>query len=85
MNHAFRPLKPGSTRCAVCGGWLDHPCHSLELFTDADKERQAAFDLAEAERMSATLRTAKGSIDRATRLLELDSPLFYGTIHPTLL
>jgi hypothetical protein len=77
--HAFRPLKPGSTRCSACGGWADQPCHSLELFTDTDRDREAARGLAEAAQMTATLRTPMGNVSCQTGNLEQRSPLWYGT------
>ena len=76
--HAFRAISAKVHRCAVCGGWPDADYHNLELFTDADRERQAALDLADAERMTATMRTVKGDVSRAAGILERESPLFYG-------
>lgn len=76
--HAFRP-RPTGPQCAVCGGWPDASYHNLELFTDADRKRQEARERHEAEQMTATMRQPLKSIDRATGILERESPLFYGT------
>ena len=75
--HAFRPIKPGSNRCSECGGWADAGYHSLELFTDADRERQAAREIEEVREMEARMRTAK-DVSLATGILERESPLFWG-------
>lgn len=77
--HAFRALKPGSNRCQTCGGWSEHPAHSLELWTDADRDRENALRLQEAQDMTDTLRTVKDDVSRATGILERNSPLFFGT------
>jgi hypothetical protein len=76
--HAFKPSKQHG-QCTICGGWPDAPYHSLELFSDADRERQAAFELAEAERMTQELRTPLKDISRAAGIMERESPLFYGS------
>lgn len=76
--HSFRPIKAGSNRCKICGGWSDHSCHSLELFTDADKERQMALETAECERMTLTLRQPLADVSGASGRLERESPLFGG-------
>jgi hypothetical protein len=55
-----------------------NPTDSRELFTGTDTEREAARQIAEAEQLSAVLRSARPSIDRATGNLERESPLFYG-------
>jgi hypothetical protein len=78
-GHTFTPLKPGSNRCRVCGGWSDASYHSRELWSDVDKEREAARLRAQAERMSQTLRTPKANISEAAGRIERDSPLFFGT------
>ena len=36
------------------------------------------------EQLTTAFSEPKGNIDTATREMELNSPLFYGTIHPTL-
>lgn len=76
--HAFQRRK-GSGQCSICGGWPDAPYHNLELFTDSDRERQQALDLAKAERMTAEMRQPLNDVSRATGILERESPLFYGT------
>ena len=58
-------------------GSINHT-DSRELFTGTDAEREAARQIAEAERLSAVLRSARPSIDRATGLLERESPMFFG-------
>ena len=85
MNpHPFIASRKGPA-CQICGGWADAGYHNLELFSDADRDREAARQLAQAEEMSATLRSPKASIDRATGILERESPLFFGTgTNPTL-
>ena len=84
-SHSFRPLKAGSNRCASCGGWSGDACHSLELFSDADREREAARQLAEAEELTAILHSAKENISAKSGRMEREAPLFYGTgANPTL-
>ena len=79
IPHAFRPIKPGSNRCATCGGWSDAGYHSLELFTDADREREASRVAHEAEEMTAKMRTPKADISSVSGRMERESPLFHGT------
>ena len=76
--HAFQPRRKGS-QCSICGGWPDHSDHNLELFSDADRLREEARQLAQAQELSAILRTPKASIDRASGILERESPLFFGS------
>lgn len=79
MNpHAFRAIKPGSNRCQVCGGWADAGYHSLELFTDADKERERIRGIQEAWNMTEMMRTRKADISQAAGRMERESPLFHG-------
>lgn len=83
--HAFRPIKAGSNRCQLCGGWSDHPDHSYELWTDADKEREAARQDQETVEMTAKLRQPLKDVSHAAGIMERESPLFLGTgISPTL-
>ena len=51
---------------------------TLELFIGAHLEREAARQLAEAEALSAKMRTVKADVSKATGAMERDSPLFYG-------
>jgi hypothetical protein len=82
--HAFRPIK-GKKQCAICGGWADANYHNLELFTDADRDREAARQLTEAEEMTAQMRTPLKDVSTAAGIMERDSPLFFGTgINPGL-
>jgi hypothetical protein len=82
--HAFKPSKKHK-QCETCGGWPDAAYHNLELFTDADRERQIARDLTQAEELTAEMRTPLKDINQATGILEKWSPLFYGTgENPTL-
>lgn len=79
MNpHPFRPIKSGSNRCATCGGWSDASYHSLELFTDADREREAARQAEEVQAMNARLRSTRASISHLAGNMERESPLFMG-------
>ena len=68
-----------SNRCLSCGGWADASCHSAELWTDTDKERIAARQLAEAGELSAEIRRPLKDVSRATGIMERESPLFIGT------
>ena len=45
--HAFKPTK-AHKQCSICGGWADASYHNLELFTDADREREKARQIQEA-------------------------------------
>lgn len=80
--HAFKPHKRHD-QCSICGGWPDAYYHNLELFSGADRERQAAFELAEAERMASEMRSPLKDISHAAGILERESPLF-GSLNPTL-
>lgn len=83
--HTFTAIKPGSNRCQLCGGWSDHPDHSYELWTDADKEREAARQDQETAEMTARLRRPLKDVSCATGIMERESPLFLGSgINPTL-
>jgi hypothetical protein len=73
--HAFKPHKKHK-QCTICGGWADASYHNLELFTDTDREREAARELHEAERMTAKMRTPLKDISHAARIIENESPLF---------
>jgi hypothetical protein len=66
MNHTFRAIKHGSNRCIRCGGWSDHSEHSIELWSDADRDREAAIAAQEALDMSERMRRSivTASIDR---------------------
>lgn len=77
--HTFTAIKPGSNRCRLCGGWSDHPHHSYELWTDADREREAARQAQETEEMTAKLRRPLKDVSHAAGIMERESPLFFGT------
>lgn len=77
--HVFRPIKAKSAQCAICGGWADASYHNLELFTDADRERETMRQLAEAEELTAKMRRPKADVSKAAGILERESPLFFGT------
>jgi hypothetical protein len=47
-------------------------------------EQSEAAALYSAEELTAKLLEPRKSIDAKTQAIEMDSPLFYGTIHPTL-
>jgi hypothetical protein len=82
--HAFRP-GPNRKNCATCGGWADASYHNLELFTDADRQREAARQEQEALNMTAELRRPLKDINHASGIMERESPLFFGTgNNPTL-
>ena len=82
--HAFRP-GPNRKNCALCGGWAEAGYHNLELFSDADRTREAARQAQETLDMTAELRRPLKDISQATGIMERESPLFYGTgINPTL-
>lgn len=79
MNpHPFIPSKKGPA-CQLCGGWADHRDHNLELFTDADRDREAARQLAQAEELTAELRRPLKDVSRAAGIIERESPLFFGS------
>ena len=83
--HAFRPIKPGSNRCQMCGGWSDNSTHSLAFWNDADHEREAARQAQEAAEMTAKMRRPLRDVSKAAGVMERLSPLFYGTgNNPTL-
>ena len=85
MNHAFKPLQPGSNRCATCGGWSDNPQHSRELWSNVDRERDEANAAHEALEMAKQMRRPLGNVSEAAGIMERRSPLFYGKgNHPTL-
>jgi hypothetical protein len=50
----------------------------------AVEEQSKAAALYTAEELTKRLIEARPSIDVKTRAIETDSPLFFGTIHPTL-
>lgn len=83
--HAFRPIKAGSNRCLLCGGWADHPHHSYELWTDADRQREAARQDQETAEMTARMRRPLKDVSCASGIIERESPLFSGSgSNPTL-
>jgi hypothetical protein len=47
-------------------------------------EQAAAAGVYTAEELTKRMVEARPSIDKKTRAIEMDSPLFFGTIHPTL-
>lgn len=82
--HAFRP-RPKGKQCAICGGWADASYHNLELFSDADREREAARQDQETAEMTARMRQPLKDVSCAAGLMERESPLFLGTgTNPTL-
>lgn len=76
--HAFR-ARPKGKQCAVCGGWADASYHNLELFSDADRDRETARRAQETEEMNAKLRRPLKDVSQAAGLLEREAPLFFGT------
>lgn len=76
--HAFRPHRPHPQYCAVCMADAGAPWHSLELFTDADREREEARRAQDASDLAATMRTVKADISQAAGRMERESPLFFG-------
>ena len=84
-NHAFKPLQPGSNRCKSCGGWVDNPQHSRQLWSDVDREREDAKAAHEALEMAKQMRRPLGDVSEAAGIMERRSPLFYGKgSNPTL-
>lgn len=82
--HTFQTNRRGGP-CTVCGGWADASYHNLELFTDADREREAARGLYQAQVMTNELRKPLKDISKAAGILERESPLFFGSgNNPTL-
>lgn len=77
-GHPFRPIKHGSSRCQLCGGWDSDSTHSLELFTDADRDRESARQFAEAEELTQAMRRPLADVSRKAGQLERESPLFFG-------
>ena len=88
--HVFKPI--GSNRmydwehCATCNLLSDHPLHIMTLpgMEGSDQQREEARQLQQAEELTARLIEARPSIDAKAGEMEANSPLFYGTIHPTL-
>jgi hypothetical protein len=76
--HAFAPSAVHG-QCVRCGGYPDASYHNLALFSDVDRERQIALDLAQAEEMTAKLRTPLKDVSQAAGIIERESPLFFGT------
>ena len=58
--------------------------HTFAGMETAVEEQSKAAALYTAEELTARLIEDRPSIDSRTRAIETDSPLFYGTIHPTL-
>lgn len=82
--HVYAPTRKGSA-CSICGGWADASYHNLELFTDADRERERARGLYQAQVMTNELRKPLKDISKAAGILERESPLFFGSgANPTL-
>jgi len=76
---------PCHGQCALCGGWPDASYHNLELFTDADREREQARQAQGAVDLAAKMRTAKADVSEAAGIMERESPLFFGTgVNPAL-
>ena len=73
--HTFQPMKSGK-QCQLCGGWADHPDHQHKLWSSVDHEREQARLAYQAEEMTAKMRTPLGDINKATGILERESPLF---------
>ena len=78
MNHAFKSLQPGSNRCKECGGWVDHPHQSRELWSDVDRDRDEAKAAHEALEMAKQMRRPLKDVSEAAGIMERRSPLFYG-------
>ena len=82
--HAFRS-RPKGKQCAVCGGWADASYHNLELFSNADREREAARQDQETAEMTARMRQPLKDVSCAAGIMERESPLFFGAgLNPTL-
>jgi hypothetical protein len=58
--------------------------HTFAGMETAVTEQSEAAALYSAEELTAKLLEPRKSIDAKTQAIEMDSPLFYGTIHPTL-
>ena len=58
--------------------------HTFAGMETAVEEQSKAAALYTAEELTSRLIEARPSIDAKTRAIETDSPLFFGTIHPTL-
>ena len=85
--HAYirraRPDQP----CLICGQLPGAAIHAAALpgMESADTDRAAARQLAEAEELTAILRTPKADISAKAGQIERESPLFFGTgANPTL-
>lgn len=76
--HVYQPTRKGSA-CSICGGWADASYHNLELFTDADREREAMRQRYDAEQMTRTTRQPLKDISKAAGIIERESPLFFGS------
>ena len=72
--------------CDICNEPEGHPVHVYTLagMEGSDQQREEARQLQQAEELTARLIEARPSIDAKAGEMEANSPLFYGTIHPTL-
>jgi hypothetical protein len=78
MNpHPFKPTAKHK-QCATCGGWADASYHNLELFTDADREREKARQIQEAAELTLEMRRPLADVSEKAGQMERESPLFYG-------
>jgi len=85
--HAYiRRARPGQP-CLACGQLPGAAIHSAALpgMETADADRATARQLAEAEELTAAMRTPKADISAKAGRIERESPLFFGTgANPTL-
>ena len=66
--------------CEDCG----KPESECACYFEEDEEQAESAAKLEAETLTARMIEPRPSIDAAAGKIESDSPLFYGTIHPTL-
>ena len=67
--------------CQMCG---EPESLTFDGMETAVTEQSAAAGVYTAEELTKRMVEARPSIDKKTRAIEMDSPLFFGTIHPTL-
>ena len=82
--HAFAPVYFGGIeldRCEICAKYRGDQVHILTLpgCEDAGADRETARQLAEAEELTARMRTPKADVSAKAGRMERESPLFFGT------
>lgn len=85
-GHKFKPMQYDRQHCQVCKmtDWHTNHVATLPGMEGSDQQREEARQLQQAEELTARLIEARPSIDAKAGEMEANSPLFYGTIHPTL-